>query len=68
VKVYYKDKQALNLLIVKKGYTQSNLSKKIGKCRQYINKSLQTDVIGPNAARKVAEFLEEPYENLFEIR
>ena len=68
MKIYYKDKKAFEILIIILGYTQSSLSKKIGKSRPYMNKSLERGIIGADAARKISELFKEPYENLFEVR
>jgi hypothetical protein len=68
MRIYYKDAKAFELLVIMSGYTHSALSKKIGKSRPYLNKSISRGIIGADAAKKLTEVLESEFDEIFEIR
>lgn len=68
MKIHYKDTKAFELLVVMSGYTHSALSKKIGKSRPYLNKSISRGIVGAGAAKKLIETLEADFDEIFEVR
>jgi hypothetical protein len=68
MRIYYKDPKAFELLVIMNGYTHSALSKKIGKSRPYLNKSLSRGIIGADAAKKLIEVLDGDFDEIFEGR
>jgi len=66
-KIHIRNKQELHETIIKRGYSLSIMSKKIGKSRQYLSKSLERGIIGAMPAKALSEELGIEYDELFEI-
>ena len=62
-----KDSQKLEEEILLSGFSLSEFSRKLKKCRTYMHAALKNRSVGPSAAKEISKKLNVPFSTHFEL-
>lgn len=68
MKLVVKDLEAFKELLLKKGYTQTELAKKLSISRNYVSQVVNGRNLSPTLASKICKLLEVDFNAIFEVK